>query len=161
MRFLLPLALLLSTTAVAGNTETVHIRDLDASTMPHRVDFDATTLELKVDNTPVKGSMKKKLDYLEIVLATERGIEPAELGFDAHRKELRRRRVGVGLLYAGSGVAIAASVAAAPFAVVIGAPFLVQTGGLGVIIGTRKRFDAEGLERDVDLYGMTDLYSRR
>jgi len=161
MRSILYSALLLSSSAFASTDDTLRVGDLDPSVMPHQLDFDPGTLQLEVNGMRVKGSLKKKLDYLEVVLAADRGVDPAELGFDRRRRELRRRGIGHGLLMGASGVGLVATALAAPWAVAIAAPLSVQAGGVGALMGTRKRFDASGLQRDVDLYGVTDLNAAR
>ena len=161
MRFLLSLALFFSPSAFAGAADVIRARDLDATTQPHRLDFDPGTLQLEVDGKLVRGSKRKQLDYLEIVLAEDRGVDPAVLGIDQRRRELRRRSAGLGLISAASGVGIVATVVAAPYAIALGAPVIIQAGGVGAIVGTKKRFDAEGLQRQVDLYGIGDVYASR
>ncbi len=161
MRLLLPLILVLSSTAMAAPDDIVRARDLNATVMPHRLDFEPSTLQLEVDGKRVRGSLRKQLDYLEVVLASDRGVEPSELGFDRRRRELRRRNTGVGLLYAASGVGIVATVFLPPVTLALAPTLALDAGGIGIVIGTKKRFDAEGLQREVDLYGLSDVYTKR
>ena len=152
MRVFICALLLCSTAATAAPSKMTRARDLDASVMPRELAFERD--RLVVDGTPVRGSIMKQLDYLEIVLAREAGKDPSELDFQARRRALRMRGAGVGTFAAAAGVGVTLLAVAAPPMAGLAAVIAIQGGGVALLHQSSVLYDEAGLRNRVNLYGM-------
>jgi len=160
MKSFLSLFLLFCTSvASAAPPEMLPARHLDPSVMPKRLNIEGD--QLVVDGVPVRGSVKKQLDYLEVVLARDAQVDPSELDFDRHRRALARKKVGLGVLCVSApiGAVVGTVAGVAPMvAVAVAAP--LQAGGLGLLFAGPHADQLSTLSDRVDRYGMNDGASR-
>jgi len=153
MKTLFYLTLLCSSVASAAAPKTIAARHLDPTVMPTRLIIDGDVLV--VDGTPVRGSLKKQFDYLEIVLARDASIDASELGFTQRRRALLRKNVGVGVVCSAGTVGSLLSAIAVPPLAGVAVLISLEAGGLALIFTGRRHYELSALGDRIDRYGMT------
>lgn len=142
----------LLTMLLAGPVEagaTVSVRDLDPETVPTEMHYDRSTRRLVVDGTPVRGSLRKQLDYAAQVLQTTEGDGSSGLRVESRKRSLKRERAGMVISLSATPIALVGLVF---LPVAVPAVVAVSATGVAVAMPARKRFDHDALADQITLY---------